>query len=176
MKHNHNTKNIKKETPNYLVNFDPLKNNWAEEVIKSEIPILFSCGDCKKFEKIFNKKYYEENLIFKVVKADFLNEKGKSKNPIPYFMLLIKGEVMNQFSSDSEGLEDLMIEVFEKIKIFSENSKNINYFADPKSTNNSNYDTPNISNKLNLSNLNLKYTLSMPIIQPIFTIQEKKNK
>jgi hypothetical protein len=115
--------NVKIENSPYLLKFNPLKHNWIEEVIKCEIPVIFSCGDCNKFEKIFNKKFFEEKLIFKVVKTNFLNEKGKSKNPVPFFMFILKGELIYEFSADSQELDDFLEKVFIKIKEFSENSK-----------------------------------------------------
>ena len=121
MRSNMLNQNLNKDIHPYLVKFDPLKHNWSEEVIRCEIPVLFSLGDCNKFEKTFNKKFYEEKLIFKVVKTNFLNEKGKSKNPIPFFMFMIKSELVYQFSADSPEIYDYLQKVFEKCKEFSRN-------------------------------------------------------
>lgn len=107
----------------FLVKFDPTKHNWVDEVLRCEIPIIFSCGECHKFEKLFYKKYDEEKLIFKVIKTNFLDEKGKTKNPLPYFMFFLKGELILQFSADSAQIQSLMDQVFDQISEFTLNEK-----------------------------------------------------
>jgi len=170
MKHNiinnsPNNKKIDNPTPKYLLKFDPIKHNWLEEVIKCEIPIIFSCGDCIKFEKYFNLKFYDEKLLFRVVKTNFLNDRGKSKNPIPYFMFLIKNVLIYQFSADNSEINELMEKVFEKIKEFTEKNKGNNYFICDSNSQNNNSQINYISSN-NISNLQRKFSLSMPIIIP----------
>lgn len=166
MKLNSNSQNFKVQNSPYLVKFDPMKNSWTEEVIKCDIPVIFSCGDCNKFEKIFNEKFFEEKLIFKVVKANFLNEKGKSKNPIPLFMFMLKGELIYQFSADSIEVNEYFKKVFVKIKEFSVNNIGIKYLDNSNTPihNTSN----NIRNSLSLSTINNKFSISFPVLQAPF--------
>lgn len=102
----------------YSINFDPSKHSFQEDVIRCDIPVIFSCGECSIYDKKFSENFNNEKPNFKVVKNNFLNDSGKSKNPIPYFMLFIKGTCIHQFSSDHENADVFMEENFQKIQNF----------------------------------------------------------
>jgi hypothetical protein len=84
----------------YIVNFDPSLNSWSEEILKTEIPVLYANGDLEEYEAYLVDKAIELKK-FKLVKSNYLDSKGKSRNQIPYFMCLIKGLVIYQFSGDN---------------------------------------------------------------------------
>ncbi len=141
-------------TPGYkIINFDPCKHSFLEDVLKSDIPVIFSCGDCKKYDRILSDYYDKGKPNFKVVKNNFLNDRGISKIPVPYLMIFIKGNLVGQFSFDNENAEILM----------KENLKIIQNFWDKKYEEELNLKNENFLSSNNLSPISISSNIKKNI-------------
>ena len=60
------------------------------------------------------------------MKTNFLNDKGHSKNPVPYFMFFYQGEILKQFSADGLDFHKNLDDLFILIKEINENPNKLN--------------------------------------------------